>query len=158
MWYVAEGDSREVLRGLSDGVVDSVVTDPPSGLGLGRFGGKSWDTVSTQHGMKQGRGDRGKRDAFVSGLVPIFRECERVMKPGAFALVWALPRTSHWTATAIEDAGLEVRDVVTHLFADGFPKSRALVEEVEECDCAQVGEGKYGNRHTTDWSSGKRCP
>jgi hypothetical protein len=53
-------------------------------------------------------------------------ECLRVLKPGGHALVWALPRTSHWTATAIEDAGFEIRDVVLHLFGTGFPKSRGM--------------------------------
>lgn len=51
------------------------------------------------------------------------RECLRVLKPGAHALVWAIPRTSHWTATALEGAGFEIRDVVTHVFGSGFPKS-----------------------------------
>jgi site-specific DNA-methyltransferase (adenine-specific) len=34
-----------------------------------------------------------------------------------------LPRTSHWTATAWENAGWEVRDRIAHLFGTGFPKS-----------------------------------
>jgi site-specific DNA-methyltransferase (adenine-specific) len=38
-------------------------------------------------------------------------------------LVWAIPRTSHHTAMGIERAGFEIRDVVTHLFGSGFPKS-----------------------------------
>src|SRR5690606_20828659 len=39
---------------------------------------------------------------------------------------WALPRTSGWTSMAIEDAGLDVRDCITHLFGSGFPKSHNL--------------------------------
>ncbi len=50
-------------------------------------------------------------------------ECLRALKPGGHALVWALPRTSHYTITAIEDAGFEIRDVVVHLQSQGFPKS-----------------------------------
>jgi site-specific DNA-methyltransferase (adenine-specific) len=49
-----------------------------------------------------------------------------VLKPGGHALVWALPRTSHWTATALEDAGFEVRDCLVHIFGSGFPKSHNL--------------------------------
>ena len=49
-----------------------------------------------------------------------------MLKPGAHGLVWALPRTSHWTATAIEDAGFNVKDVVVHIFGNGFPKSTAI--------------------------------
>ena len=62
------------------------------------------------------------RAAFVHALTPIFAECLRVLKPGAWGLVWALPRTAHWTTTALEDAGFEIRDVLLHLFGTGFPK------------------------------------
>jgi DNA modification methylase len=48
---------------------------------------------------------------------------DKVLKPGGWALVWALPRTSHWTATAWENAGFEVRDRIAHCFGTGFPKS-----------------------------------
>lgn len=76
--------------------------------------GKDWD------------GDLGGRDYWIPWMTDIMRECLRVMKPGAHGLVWALPRTSHWTATALENAGFEIRDVVTHLFGTGFPKSHNL--------------------------------
>jgi len=64
-----------------------------------------------------------ERRAFIAAMVPIAKECLRVLKPGGHALVWALPRTSHWTATAWENAGFEVRDRVAYLFGSGFPKS-----------------------------------
>lgn len=44
------------------------------------------------------------RAAFVGFLTEVMVECLRVLKPGGHALVWALPRTSHWTAMACEDA------------------------------------------------------
>lgn len=72
--------------------------------------GKAWD-----HGNN-----------FIPAMTEIFKECNRVMKHGAHGLVWALPRTSHWTATALENAGFEIRDVVTHVFGSGFPKSHNL--------------------------------
>jgi DNA methylase len=43
-----------------------------------------------------------------------------------------LPRTSHWTATALEDAGWEIRDIVTHLFGSGFPKSLDIGKKIDE--------------------------
>ena len=55
------------------------------------------------------------RDAFISFLTEAFTEVLRVTKPGGHALVWALPRTSHWTATALENAGWECRDVMHHI-------------------------------------------
>ena len=67
-----------------------------------------------------------ERTLFIAGVEAVFAECLRVLKPGAHGLVWALPRTSHWTATALEDAGFEIRDVVNHAFGTGYPKSKNL--------------------------------
>src|SRR5581483_2059530 len=43
-----------------------------------------------------------------------------------------LPRTSHWTATAIENAGFEVRDVITHHYGSGFPKSQDVGKAIDK--------------------------
>jgi site-specific DNA-methyltransferase (adenine-specific) len=56
-------------------------------------------------------------------MTDVLRESLRVVKPGGYALVWSLPRTSHWTAWALEEAGWEVRDSVMHVFLQGMPKS-----------------------------------
>ena len=105
---VLQGDCAMVLRGLAAESVDAVVTDPPAGIS---FMGRRWDH------------DRGGRVEWIAWLASVMRECLRALKPGGHALVWALPRTSHWTGTAIEDAGFETRDVLAHLFGTGFPKS-----------------------------------
>lgn len=107
------GDSREVLRELAPDCMDSMVTDPPAGIS---FMGRNWDT------------DKGGRAEWIAWLAGVMRECLRVLKPGGHGLVWALPRTSHWTATALEDAGFQVRDRVSHLFGTGFPKSLSVGE------------------------------
>jgi len=116
-WWVEHGDAAEVLKVLPDGSVDALVTDPPAGIG---FMGKEWD------------GSRGGRDKWIAWLACILAECCRVMKPGAYGWVWALPRTAHWTATACEDAGFAVRDVLVHVFGTGFPKSRSLLKPAAE--------------------------
>ena len=72
-----------------------------------------------------------------SYLASNFMECVmaevlRVLKPGAHGFVWALPRTSHWTATALEDAGFEIRDIITHCFGSGFPKSLNIGKKIKE--------------------------
>src|SRR5690606_35028622 len=105
------GDSLEVAPELDAESVSAVVTDPPAGLA---FMGKEWD------------GSKGGRDNWVAWLSSVMSGCERAMKPGEHALVWALPRTNGWTHRAIEDAGLDVRDCVTHLYGSGVPKSHNL--------------------------------
>lgn len=72
------------------------------------------------------------RTIFVSRMQSIAQECLRVIKPGGHALVWALPRTSHWTGTAWENAGWEVRDVISHIFGTGFPKSLNVSKQIDK--------------------------
>ena len=107
-YILAAGDCVEVMTMMPADHVDSLVTDPPAGIG---FMNKDWDH------------DKGGRDAWIAWMRGVMTEARRVLKPGAHGLVWAIPRTSHWTATALEDAGFEIRDVVTHHFGTGFPKS-----------------------------------
>ena len=61
-----------------------------------------------------------------------FKESLRVLKPGAHGVVWAIPRTSHWTGTALENAGFEVRDVITHIQSQGFPKSLNVSKAIDK--------------------------
>lgn len=116
-WWIEHGDAAEALKILPDGSVDALVTDPPAGIS---FMGKEWDS------------SKGGRDKWVAWLAGILTECRRVMKPGTYGWVWALPRTAHWTATACEDAGFVVRDVLVHVFGTGFPKSRSLLKPAAE--------------------------
>ncbi len=103
-----QGDCLNALTLIPRDSVDSIITDPPAGIS---FMGKAWDN------------DKGGRKQWIEWMSTVMVECLRVLKPGGHALIWAIPRTSHWTATAVEDTGFEVRDVVTHLFGSGFPKS-----------------------------------
>lgn len=111
LYTLHTGDCKEVLATLQTASVDAVVTDPPAGIS---FMGKSWDS------------DKGGRRQWIAWLTEVMEEALRVIKPGGHALVWALPRTSHWTATALEDAGWDIRDICTHHFGSGFPKSLNL--------------------------------
>lgn len=110
-------DALAFLPTMEAGSVDCVVTDPPAGIS---FMAKEWDS------------DRGGRIAWAEWLASVFAECLRVARPGAVALVWALPRTSHWTATALEDAGWRIEDRITHLFGQGFPKHHSKLKPAAE--------------------------
>ena len=108
--------------------IDALVTDPPAGIS---FMGKAWDD------------DKGGRKEWIAWMTEIMSECLRVLKPGAHGLVWAMPRTSHWTATALEEAGFEIRDVVTHLFGQGFPKSLDVSKAIDKAAGAEREKTKY---------------
>jgi len=103
------GDCLEVMRGMPDNFVDSVVTDPPYGLS---FMGKHWD-----YGVP---------------TVEIWRECLRVLKPGGHLLSFAGTRTYHRMAVNIEDAGFEIRDMIAWIYGSGFPKSLNIGKAIDK--------------------------
>ena len=115
-WTLHHGDCLAWLRTLPSASVDAIVTDPPAGIA---FMGKAWD----HH--------KGGRAEWVAWLTEVMRECLRILKPGGHALVWSLPRTEHWTACAVEDAGFEIRDGVYHLCAQGWPKSLDVSKAID---------------------------
>ena len=128
------GDCLEHLQQMAPASVDAICIDPPAGIS---FMGKAWDS------------DRGGRDAWIGWLSGIMAELLRVTKPGGHMLCWALPRTQHWTATAIEDAGWQVRDVLMHIFGSGFPKSASVPIGIDKQAGAMGHRGKAHHGHAT---------
>jgi len=116
-YRLISGDCLDRLREMPECSIDAVVTDPPAGIG---FMGKGWDK------------DKGGAFQWIGWLCEVMQEVRRVLKPGGHALVWALPRTSHWTGIAVELAGFEVRDVVQHIFGSGFPKSLDVGKAIDK--------------------------
>ena len=113
---IIHADCLDALRAMESCSVDAIVTDPPAGIA---FMGKAWDR------------DKGGRTEWVAWMAEVARECLRVIKPGGHALVWALPRTSHWTGWAWEDAGWTPRDKIVHLYGSGFPKSADVSKAID---------------------------
>lgn len=116
-WCVVEGDSADVLASLPPASVHALVTDPPAGIG---FMGREWDR------------DRGGRAQWVAWLASVLGLARVAVRPGGRAFVWALPRTTHWTGCAVEDAGWSVETVVTHLFGTGWPKGQGQLKPSSE--------------------------
>jgi len=129
---VLNGDCLEVLRGMADNSVDSIVTDPPYGLS---FMGKRWDY------------DVPSED--------VWRECLRVLKPGGHLLAFAGTRTQHRMAVRIEDAGFEIRDMIAWVYGcldeqtevatkDGVrPYHRTKIGDSVLCYNPESGEYSY---------------
>jgi len=111
------GDCLEVLAGLSDNSVDSIVTDPPYGLS---FMGKRWD--------------------YDVPSVAIWQQCLRVLKPGGHLLAFAGTRTQHRMAVRIEDAGFEIRDMIAWVYGSGFPKSLDVSKAIDRMDASEEQE------------------
>lgn len=142
---VYEGDCVEVLRGMPDGSVHSVVTDPPYGL---EFMGKDWDAPwkssgdvvpdpASVGGFQDGAGGNpysrsrvryGVGAGYQDWCTAWAAECLRVLKPGGHLLAFGGSRTYHRLACGIEDAGFDIRDSIVWLYGSGFPKSHNIGE------------------------------
>lgn len=59
-------------------------------------------------------------------------ECLRVLRPGGFILAFGGSRTWHRLASAIEDAGFEIRDSIAWLYGSGFPKNANVLKPAFE--------------------------
>jgi len=127
---IIQGDCLEVMRSWSPGLVDLMVTDPPYGLS---FMGKDWDRAVPR--------------------VDVWRECVRVLKPGAFAFIMCTPRQdclSHMIVN-LESAGFNTGFTsLYHCFASGFPKSENISLAVDKRECMKQLTEKLGRKPTRE--------
>lgn len=103
------GDCLDVLAAMEPESVDAIVCDPPYGLG---FMSKKWDALPPGEDWA--------------------RLCLRVLKPGGHLVAFGGTRTVHRLATAIEDGGFEIRDMVSWLYWSGFPKSKNVALSIDK--------------------------
>jgi len=114
MINLLHGDCLEQMKTLDDNSVDSIVSDPPYGIS---FMAKKWD--------------------YDVPSVEVWREAMRVLKPGGHALIACGTRTQHRMVVNIEDAGFEIRDVVSWIYGSGFPKSLNISKALDKAAGAE---------------------
>jgi DNA modification methylase len=122
-WGLIEGDALMTLVKLPDASVDCVVTDPPYGID---FAAQAWDGADIRRTAAVNRERLSAGEAFQRWTQVWASECLRVLKPGGHLVAFGAPRTFHRLVCGIEDAGLEIRDQLMWLYAQGLPKSRRL--------------------------------
>lgn len=94
-----QGDCLDVLKHIPDNSIDSCVTDPPYGYNIM---GQKWD--------------------YDVPSVDVWQEVLRVLNPGAHLLCFCGTKTQHRMAVNIEDAGFDIKDVISWVYASGMPK------------------------------------
>lgn len=137
---VIHGDCTLVLRQLARErlLVDAVCTDAPYHLAsiVARLGQP--DSAPIQSGTtgvyaRSSQGFMGQQwdGGDVAFRADTWRRVFDVMKPGAYLVAFAATKGYHRMACAIEDAGFEIRDMLSWLYGTGFPKSHNLDGEHE---------------------------
>jgi DNA modification methylase len=150
------GKNEVVMPFYPENFVDSIVTDPPYGI---RFMGKAWDSFdinktfndrnqkAKNESVRPGRKSNGfgkalfagQYDTSLNGNIAFqlwFHErarlAYRVLKPGGYFVAFCSPRTYHRMVCAVEDAGFEIRDQISWVFAQGFPKSMDAAKAIDK--------------------------
>lgn len=136
------GDSRAVVKTLPPDSIDSLVSDTPYALESirRRFGaknaapaiaGKTGAYARASAGFMGSKWDTGD----VAHDPEFWKDCFRVLKPGAYVAVFGGTRTSHRLAAALETAGFEIRDTVINIIDPASP----VVAFIESLDQTQLG-------------------
>lgn len=109
---IIQGDALEKLKEIDDNSVDLMATDPSYGYS---FMNKDWDKALAS--------------------VDIWKECLRVLKPGALAFVMSAPRQdvlSHMIVN-LSDAGFKTNFTSIYwAYASGFPKAASISKLVDK--------------------------
>ena len=100
---VVQGDCVVAMDRMPAASIDSIVCDPPYGLG---FRGLDWDAATP-------------------GLLWA-RAALRVVKPGSHLLAFSGTRTVHALTTALDAAGWEIRDMLQWVYWSGLNKSQSI--------------------------------
>lgn len=109
---ILQGDSAQLLKSFPDNSIDLVVTDPPYGYS---FMGKDWDKAVPS--------------------VDVWKECLRVLKPGAFAFVMSAPRQDVLSQMIVRlsEAGFDTSFTSIYwTYASGFPKAANVGKLVDK--------------------------
>jgi DNA modification methylase len=131
---VVLGDCVETLKSMPSCSVDLVVTDPPYGYS---FMGKDWDKSVPS--------------------VEVWKECLRVLKPGAFAFVMSAPRQDVLSEMIVRLTAAGFNTSFTSLYwtyASGFPKASNIGKAVDRRNgCKRAGVIAKGAHTGTTFKS-----
>lgn len=107
-WEIVVGDVRRVLRELASESFDACLSDPPYGI---RFMGRRWD--------------------YSVPSANVWVELLRVLRPGAYAMIFGGTKTFHRLMVNVEDAGLFPLDTCMWCHGKGWPKSLDISKAVD---------------------------
>ena len=102
-WKIQTGDCVSLMSQMEENSVDAIVTDPPYGIG---FQGRDWDALPPGRDWAD--------------------QCYRILKPGGHIVAFGGSRTIHRLTCALEDSGMQIRDMIHWIYYCGFPKNHNI--------------------------------
>lgn len=129
LYELVGGDCLDILRGLDSNSIDSCITDPPYGMGM-----EQWDHA-------------------VPG-VEVWSEVLRVLKPGGFCLSFCSPQLYHRMASAVDDAGFDIKDQIMWMVTTKMPKKNRLKPAHEPIVVAQKPFKGSIKKNFEEWGVG----
>jgi len=123
-------DCQEGMRDIPDGSIDLIVTDPPYGYA---FMQRNWDKALVN--------------------IDTWKECLRILKPGAFAFIMCAPRQDVLSRQIInlEEAGFIAGFTSLYFtYASGFPKAQNISKAIDKKECRKQLTEKLGRRPTIE--------
>ncbi len=133
------GSCEDVLDQLPDACVDSVVTDPPYGLGTKEPTARAIELYLEGKPLDLGGDFMGKDWEIPS--VPTWQKIYRVLKPGGYVLAFAGTRTWDIMSIGLRAAAFDNRDTISSMFgspclqwvhSQGFPKSTNISKKLRQ--------------------------
>lgn len=120
MITLVNGDSEKELQKLKSNSIDSIICDPPYGIGIN---GEAWDKSLPNS--------------------QIWRECFRVLKPGGFICAMSGSRLYHKLASEIESMGFVTHQMMIWAYSSGMPKGMCLAKMMDQYDERNVPDDKF---------------
>ena len=148
---IIRADALTLLPKIKDDSIDVVLTDPPYFLDKMD---NHWDyekvsksksdyiIKSLPAGMKF---DKAQGRKFYAWYLTISQEIYRVLKPGGFFFSFSSPRLYHRMASAIDDAGFELRDVFIWLYTQNQAKAMSVNHFIKKMDIDEKAKQKIIN-------------
>lgn len=111
------------LKHNEEASIEALITDPPYGIS---YQNNQWDKSLPEK--------------------EIWKDALRVLKPGAFGLVFSAVRLMHRLMVDLEDSGFLIKDVLFWSYLNGMPKSRDVALDIDKelgIESKKAGTYKY---------------
>ena len=132
---IINGNSEEILKTMESNSLDCLVTDPP--YGMSNTSSEKVEQCLTawlnnEEWSPKGKGFMGKDWDNWTPSPTLWKEAFRVLKHGAYGVVFASSRTQDLMSISLRLAGFEIRDTLMWLYGSGFPKSHNVALGIDK--------------------------